>query len=149
MIMTNKADSGKEIFIPGKGKVLVMDDDVMIRFLAESMLRDMGYNVRAACNGEEAILLYQNEKTSGRPFDLVILDIKICVGMGGRETIKRLIQIDPEVKAIVSSGQHQDPLMTNFHEYGFRGVLPKPYDMRALNETVASAISQSNLIDKK
>lgn len=135
--MTNRND---EIFIPWKGKVLVMDDDMMIRFLAENMLHDMGYEVKAVRNGEEAILLYQNEKTSGEPFDVVILDIKVCVGMGGKETINRLIQIDPGVKAIVSSGHHHDPLMTNFHEHGFRGVLPKPYDIRALHETVANAM---------
>jgi CheY-like chemotaxis protein len=140
MSMTNKTAGKNEIYIPGRGRILFMDDDKMIRFLAESMLRAIGYDVSVVCNGEEAILLYQNEKALGAPFDVVILDIKICLGMGGEETIRQLIQIDPEVNAIVSSGCHHDPLMTNFREYGFSGVLPKPYDIRSLHETVAHAI---------
>ena len=123
-----------------KTKVLVMDDDQSIRFLAEEMLSRMGYDVMTVRNGEEAIFLYEKERASGTPFDLVILDITIYAGLGGKETMSYLIRIDPGVKAIISSGSHEDPLMTDFFHYGFRGVLPKPYDIRTLKESVSTAM---------
>jgi two-component system cell cycle sensor histidine kinase/response regulator CckA len=143
MIMTDEIPRRDEFSVSRKAKILVMDDDQIIRFLAEDMLSRIGYDVKTVRNGEEAISLYEKEKASGAPFDVVILDITICAGLGGKETMQCLVQIDPGVKAIISSGSHQDPLMTGFLDYGFRGVLPKPYDIRALKETVSTAIGPS------
>ena len=138
--MTNETPRKDEFRAPRKAKILVMDDDQTIRFLAEEMLCRMGYDVITVCNGEEAISLYEQERASGTPFDVVILDITIYAGLGGKETMSYLVQIDPGVKAIISSGSHHDPLMTDFFHYGFRGVLPKPYDIRTLKESVSNAM---------
>jgi DNA-binding NtrC family response regulator len=140
MIMTQETTRQDEFRDPRKTKVLVMDDDATIRLLADEMLRRMGYDVMTVRNGEEAISLYEKEMASGTPFDVVILDITIYAGLGGKETMSYLVRIDPGVKAIISSGSHRDPLMTNFCHYGFRGVLPKPYDIRTLKESVSTAM---------
>ena len=117
-----------------------MDDEELIRFFAEEMLSSIGFHVEAACNGDEAISLYKSNQEKGQPFDVVILDINICDGMGGRETIHQLTQIDPDIKAIVSSGNYTDPLMVNFKEHGFRETLPKPYNMKNLKWTLSKVI---------
>jgi two-component system cell cycle sensor histidine kinase/response regulator CckA len=147
--MTNERSRKNELSAPRKAKILVMDDDVTIRFLAEDMLSRMGFDVTTARNGEEAISLYEKEKASGTPFEVVILDITICAGLGGKETMQYLVEIDPGVKAIISSGSHQDPLMTDFFDHGFRGVLPKPYDIQALKESVSSAMGIPPLMQRK
>ncbi len=109
------------------GTVLVMDDEELIRLMAGEMLKVIGYQVALAGDGEEAITLYKEAKELGNPFDAVILDLTIRGGMGGLETIKKLLAIDPDVKAIVSSGHYQTDVMRKFNEYGFKDVMPKPY----------------------
>jgi len=111
-----------------------MDDEEMIRDLAQQMLPRIGYEVEVAWEGLEAIDLYEEAMASGKSFDLTILDLTNKGGMGGMETIKRLFKIDPHVKAIISSGYSNDPVMGNFKQYGFCGALPKPFTMKQLEE---------------
>lgn len=124
-----------------RGRVLVMDDEEGIRILAEAMLQDMGYKVEVTRNGDEAILFFRKEKESGRPFDIVILDLMVPGGMGGEEAVKKLREIDPGVRAIVSSGAANTPVMSEFRRYGFDGVLPKPYSRQELHEILAGVLA--------
>ena len=117
-------------------RVLVMDDEEMLRKLARQMLERMGYAVETVKDGVEAIALYKSQKDSGEPFDAVILDLTIKGGMGGEQTIRELLEINPDVKAIVSSGYFDDPVMSDFKKYGFMGALPKPYEKKALKEVL-------------
>ena len=117
----------------GHGKILFMDDQANIREMTMQMLDDLGYEVRGAREGSEAIKLYEEAKESGHPFDAVILDLTVPGGMGGDEAIRKLREIDPEVKAIVSSGYSNDPIMSEYWEYGFRDVVAKPYEIKKLS----------------
>ena len=108
----------------------------MIRSLIQQMLHRMGYEVELASDGEEAIGLYQRAIEAGKPFDAVILDLTVPGEMGGKEAIGRLCAIDANVKAIVSSGYSTDPVMSNYEEYGFCGVVEKPYNLQKLAETL-------------
>ncbi len=117
----------------GSGNVLIMDDDQDVREVAGMMLTELGYAVAFAGDGQEAVRLYREAMAGQRPFDYVILDLTIPGGMGGEETIKRLREIDPEVKAIVSSGYSSSPIMANFREYGFAAVAVKPYNIVELS----------------
>ena len=118
----------------GKGRILVMDDEEAVREVAGNMLKFLGYKVEFARDGTEAIELYKKAKESEEPFDAVILDLTVPGGMGGKEAIQKLLEIDPKVKAIVSSGYSIDPIMSNFKKYGFRGVVAKPYKVKELSE---------------
>jgi CheY-like chemotaxis protein len=120
----------------GKGKILVMDDEESIIDITREMLKSIGYEVVAARDGAEAIELYKEGMNSGHPFDAVIMDLTIPGGMGGKEAIHELIEIDHEVKAIVSSGYNNDPAMTDFRNYGFSGSISKPYGVRELSEVL-------------
>ncbi len=117
----------------GSGNVLIMDDDKDVREVAGMMLTELGYTVVFALDGQEAVRLYQEAMTGRNPFDYVILDLTIPGGMGGEETIKELRKIDPEVKAIVSSGYSSSPVMANFREHGFSAVAVKPYNIVELS----------------
>jgi PAS domain S-box-containing protein len=117
----------KDIPISCKGRVLIMDDEDMLREVAGLMLKELGYEVDFARDGEEAIESFKKALESFRPFDAVIMDLTVPGGKGGKETIKELLKIAPEVKAIVSSGYSHDPVMSNFKEYGFSDVISKPY----------------------
>ena len=113
--------------VTGRGNILVMDDDDGIRAVATNMLEFLGYAVTAVASGEEAIEAYKKAHASGDPYDAVITDLTVPGKMGGKELIKELLALDPHVKAIVSSGYSNDPIMANCREYGFSGVIVKPY----------------------
>jgi PAS domain S-box-containing protein len=113
--------------VAGKGRILIMDDEEIIRELLSKVLLRAGYEVELASDGAEAIKRYARAKESGRQFDAVILDLTVPGGMGGKEAIKRLRKIDPNVKAIVSSGYATDPIMAHFRKYGFSAIATKPY----------------------
>jgi two-component system, cell cycle sensor histidine kinase and response regulator CckA len=123
--------------LPRTGKVLVMDDEKMLRNFLGEALQMLGHEVELTENGEKAVELYQAAKELGRPFDGVILDLTIRGGMGGVQTIKALQKIDPLVKAVVSSGYADDPVMVDYERYGFRGALAKPYGIASLRQTLA------------
>jgi PAS domain S-box-containing protein len=120
--------------ISGAGKVLFMDDEEMVRNTAGEMLRRIGYTVEFARDGAQLIEVYVKALVSGQPFDAVIMDLTIPGGMGGKETIKKLLEIDPAVKAIVSSGYSNDPVMADYKKHGFVGVIAKPYRIKQLSE---------------
>jgi len=126
----------------GRGKVLVMDDEEGVRQVAVNILRHMGYEVEFAIEGMEVIKRYKEAKEVKQPFHAVILDLTVLGGMGGKETIKRLKEIDPNVKAIVSSGYLNDPIIFEFEQYGFKAALAKPYDVLKLSETITQVISE-------
>ncbi len=123
-----------------KKKLLVMDDDDMILDFVKEVLSGAGYYVECSKNGGQAVELYKEAISAGDPFDLVVLDFTIPGGMGGKETINRLLKITPGVKAIVSSGYSADPIMTEYKKYGFSSVLIKPYKVDDLLRTVEIVI---------
>jgi two-component system cell cycle sensor histidine kinase/response regulator CckA len=122
----------------GPARVLVMDDEDAIRRVAGRMLSLAGHETVFTTDGDEAIRAYAAARQGGRPFDLVIFDLTVPGGMGGKEALQELLKLDPQVRAIASSGYSNDPIMANPHAYGFRTSLPKPYDIpdlvRALEE---------------
>jgi CheY-like chemotaxis protein len=117
-----------------------MDDEPAIRRLAVVMLEDSGYEVEVADDGARAVARYAAAAASGRPFDAVILDLTVPGGMGGREALRLLREQDPGVRAIVSSGFSTDPVMSQYGEYGFLGVVTKPYLPAELLRTLASVL---------
>jgi signal transduction histidine kinase/CheY-like chemotaxis protein len=119
------------------GRILVMDDEDSIREMMGDILSSYGYVVDFARNGEEAVSLYQDNT-----YDAVILDLTIPGGMGGKETMKELLRIDPGVKVIVSSGYSSDPIMSDFKRYGFRNVIAKPYRIEELEEVIEQVIAE-------
>jgi len=128
-------ESGEKIR-GGKGKILVMDDEKMIRDVVGDMLGILGYEAGFAKDGAEAVELYKKAEQSVRPFDAVIMDLTVPGGMGGKEAVRKLAEIDPEVKAIVSSGYSDDPVMADFRKYGFSNVVAKPYNIKELGDAL-------------
>ena len=119
-----------------KGRVILMDDEEMILEVGSEMLGYLGYETVQVKNGMEAVELYASAKLAGTPFQSVIMDLTIPGGMGGKETIEKLKEIDPDVKAIVSSGYSNDPVMANFEKYGFVAMMVKPYRMDDLKKVM-------------
>ncbi len=115
-----------------------MDDDEIVRDISKRMIEALGYGVKFAVNGEEALAKYAQAMESGNTFDAVILDLTIKGGMGGKETIEKLIELDPRVRACVSSGYSVDPIMANFDEYGFKSAMAKPFTLSKLRETLSN-----------
>jgi len=128
----------------GKGKILLMDDEQIILDVSHEVLKFLGYDVVFAREGSEAVALYKKAQEEGQPFDLVILDLSISDGMDGREAIKRLLVVDPNVKAVVSSGYSNDPSMQNFTEHGFSGRLTKPYRINEIKAMLESMIPKKS-----
>ena len=118
-----------------------MDDEEIIRSVAGDILKGLGYEVAVARDGAEAIALVEKAKESMTPYDAVILDLTIPAGMGGKETMKILLQKDPQVKAIVSSGYSNDPVMAAYRDYGFKGVVKKPYRVRDLGNVLRDLLA--------
>ncbi len=124
----------------GHGSILLMDDEEMILEVAATMLGKMGYQVVCAPDGATALALYAAAHREGRTFDAVILDLTVQGGMGGSEALRRILEIDPNARAIVSSGYSNDPVMADYRAYGFRGVISKPYKIQTLNETLRACL---------
>jgi two-component system, cell cycle sensor histidine kinase and response regulator CckA len=131
------------ISLMGSGKLLVMDDEELIRDLARELLNALGYDVELAKDGSEAVTLYREAWHSEKPFDLVIMDLTVPGGMGGQEAIRALRAIDPQVRALVSSGYSDDHVMANFQEHGFIGVLPKPYGIQQVGKLLRQLLNGS------
>lgn len=125
-------DAGAKAF-KGQGKILLMDDDENILRVTGKMLTQLGYTVETARNGDVAVEMYMKAKNDGKPFDVVIMDLTIPGGMGGKECVLKLKEMDPNLKALVSSGYSNDPVMSDFARYGFKGILMKPYRIEELS----------------
>ncbi len=125
----------------GTGKILIMDDEEVIRKVLSRLLETLGYRSITAQNGEEAIALYIDAYNHGEKFDAVIVDLTVPGAMGGQETIKKLKNFDPNVKAIVSSGYYNIPILADYKAFGFVGVLLKPYDINELAETLKKVLT--------
>jgi two-component system cell cycle sensor histidine kinase/response regulator CckA len=124
-------------------KILIMDDDEVFCKFMRRVLNRLGYDIGIAGDGEAAVELYRKSLESGDPFDAVIVDLKIIGGMGGEEATKRLLEIDPGVKVIASSGYSNDPIIANYRKYGFRGALAKPYTMEELALTLDRILAET------
>ncbi|MEA1912694.1 MAG: PAS domain S-box protein [candidate division WOR-3 bacterium] len=135
-----KEEKKAEETLRGSGRVLVMDDMEFIRKAVSRALSQFGYEVIGTPNGDETIRLYREAKESKEPFDVVILDLTIPGGMGGLDTIRELKKIDPEVKAIVSSGYSDNPIMSGYEKYGFKAAVLKPYTSEELVKKVKNVI---------
>ena len=133
--------AAEEKIISGNGRVLVMDDEEMIRLMLEDMLEIIGYEVECTADGAEAIEVFKKEKDSDRPFDVLIIDLTIPGGMGGKEAMAKIREIDSEVKSIVSSGYSSDKVVANFKEYGFTGCLNKPYNTSQLSSVLDEVLT--------
>ncbi len=113
-------------------KVLIMDDEEIILDVASEMFKSLGCEIETAADGKEAIDKFNLSKKENKTFDLIIMDLTIPGGLGGKETIKKILEIDPKAKVIVSSGYSTDPIMANYREYGFKGRLVKPFKLNDL-----------------
>jgi CheY-like chemotaxis protein len=135
-----RAKKAHQGLIVGSGRILVMDDEDFIRDLALAMLKKMGYDVALARDGQTAVAMYGEAFKTENAFDAVILDLTVPGGLGGKEALHQLKALDPDVRAIVSSGYSNDPVMANYAHYGFRGAVKKPYLVqemsRVLNEVI-------------
>jgi PAS domain S-box-containing protein len=124
----------------GEGRVLVMDDEEAIREIAQALLEHLGYRVDVARDGEEAIAMYRKEFGGPDPYRVIIMDLTIPGAMGGKEAVGHLREIDPDVRAIVSSGYSNDPVMADFHSFGFFGILAKPYSVADMGRVVRQVL---------
>jgi PAS domain S-box-containing protein len=143
VVVAPAADADQKQFF-GQGRILVMDDEADILMLAGEMLKSMGYEVETAKEGGEALERYMAVKGTDNAFTVVITDLTVPEGMGGKECMRRLKVLDPNVKAIVSSGYSLDPVMANFREFGFSGVIPKPYVIEELARVLEEVVGNKS-----
>ncbi len=137
------AASRREKNVPaGRKWILVMDDEEIVRNVVDRMLNQCSCDAVFAREGSEMVDAYRRQLETGRPFDAVIVDLIVDVGMGGREAIERLLEVDPHARAVVSSGFYNDPVMADFRKFGFRGVLPKPYNISDLDRVLQEVIAR-------
>jgi PAS domain S-box-containing protein len=142
--LDSESEENKIPITPGTGKILFMDDEAFIRELAVDLIQKIGdYQVTVAKDGEEVIHLYQQALIEGSTFDAVILDLTVRGGMGGKEAIRKLREIDPKVRAIVSSGYSTDPVMSNFITFGFQEAVKKPYQIEEMGKALNSVLTKN------
>lgn len=137
-----KVEKKVDEIVTASAKVLVMDDEELIQSICKEILISMGHKVDTVSCGEEAIRIFKERFDSGEKFDLVIMDLTIPGGLGGKDTLVELKKIDPTVKTIVASGYSNDPVMSNYKEYGFDDMITKPYKFEDLNATVNRILSK-------
>ena len=121
-------------------RVLLMDDELTVRDVCGRMLRSLGHQVAFAIDGEQALELYAHALAKKHPFDLVIMDLTVPGAMGGREATRRLIELDPDVQVVVSSGYSNDPIMADCESHGFRRAVQKPFLVRDLGEALSEVL---------
>jgi DNA-binding NtrC family response regulator len=134
-VVLNYNNSVKKV-TSNEGKILVMDGDETVRVTVKLVLQRMNYEVETPNHVNEAIDLYRSAVRAHKPFDAVIMDLKVPDGMGGCEVINKLIEIDPETKVIVSSCNVDDPILKNFDGYGVSAFLLKPFKIDSLRKTL-------------
>lgn len=126
----------------GSARVLVMDDDMMVQQVLKGMLRHLGYQVDVVNDGEEMLEAYASALAGGEPYGVVIMDLTIPGGMGGKEAVRELKRRFPQARAIVSSGYASDPIMASYRDYGFDGVIPKPFTLEDLSQVVYEVLNR-------
>jgi two-component system cell cycle sensor histidine kinase/response regulator CckA len=119
-----------------KGRILVMDDEELVRNVAGEMIRVLGHEAEFAMNGEEAVIKYREAMSSDKRFDIVILDLTVRGGVGGEEAIRELLAIDPDINAVVSSGYIDNSTISEYRNHGFKACLKKPFTMKGLRDTL-------------
>ena len=124
----------------GNGKILVMDDEEIVREVLCEILIHLGFEVSAAGDGERALELYRESLESRERFDLIIMDLTIPGGMGGKEAVKHVREMDATARVIASSGYSNDPIMAKFEDYGFSGVVSKPYRIEELVDVLQNVL---------
>jgi signal transduction histidine kinase len=129
--------------LSGSGKILVVDDETMVRNVLHQLLESLGYTVECVQDGTEAVAAYQRAQAVGQPFTAVILDYTIPGGMGGLETLTRLRALDPQVTTFISSGYANNPVMADWASYGFSGVVAKPYTITQLQEALHHVLTRA------
>jgi len=139
--MTEKRDLTAELSLAGR-TVLVMDDEDVVLNVAEGFLVHLGAEVTPARDGREAVELFKKAQDSGQPFDLVILDLTVPGGMGGLEAVRKMVEIKPDARVIVSSGYSNDPIMSDFARHGFQAALTKPYELTELKQAVRTVMAK-------
>jgi CheY-like chemotaxis protein len=137
-----ETEEKKELFT-GEGRILLMDDEEFVRRIAKELLQHLGFTVETAKDGDEVIALYRKYLQDKDHYTAVIMDLTIPGSMGAREAILRLRELDPQVKAIVSSGYANDPILTNYREYGFDGRVSKPFKLEELAETLEQVLGRN------
>ncbi|MSU22694.1 MAG: response regulator [Opitutus sp.] len=128
-------------FEPLRGRALFMDDEEPIRRMTQTLLERLGLEVTLATDGDEAVREFAMARVSGRPFDVVIMDLTVPGGMGGAEAMSEMLKIDPGARGIVSSGYSNSPVMADYRAHGFRGMVPKPYRLAEFARTLREVIS--------
>jgi CheY-like chemotaxis protein len=122
---------------PGSGRILVMDDEEVVREVVKEYLKKLGYEPTVTRDGREALSAYERAAREGNPFKAVIMDLTIPGGMGGKDAIGEFKRLDKDVRVMVSSGYSDDPIMSDFVKFGFKGVVTKPYTIQKLAETLS------------
>jgi CheY-like chemotaxis protein len=137
---TDEQADEKQQTIQGRGRILLMDDEEIIRKSTGNVMVHLGYEIEEAVDGREAVEKYRTAVEQHQPFDAVVLDLSVSVGMGGKDAIRELLAIDPHARVIVSSGYSNDPVMTNYTQYGFCAAISKPYNVEELRSLLQSVI---------
>lgn len=135
---------GETGLVTGQGRVLIMDDDLFVRDVIHLMLTKLGYEPKCVVDGREAIAAYREALSSGQPFRAVIMDLTVPGGMGGLEAVQNLLVLDPEARVLVSSGYSNDPVMAEFRDYGFKGVIKKPYVVEDLADHLSRVLNETD-----
>jgi two-component system cell cycle sensor histidine kinase/response regulator CckA len=117
-----------------------MDDEALVRNVVQTMLKKVGHDILLVKDGMEALQVYREAMANDIPIDLIIMDLTIPGGMGGKETVQKILEIDTEAKVIVSSGYSTDPVMANFKDYGFASAIVKPYKLSDLTQVINQLI---------
>ena len=139
-VIRKKGKVKKREFIPRTGKILIIDDEEVVRDVAGRFVKHIGYQPELAGGGKEGIALYETALKKGCPYDAVILDLTMPGGMGGKEAAKQIHARDRGAKIVASSGYSNDPIMSNFKKFGFDGALAKPYQITELSEVLEKVI---------
>ncbi len=124
-----------------EAKILVMEDNEDLQEVFKEQLEYFGHTVEITSNGEEAIKAFKKAREKGKPFDLIIMDLTIKGGMGGKETIKHIREIDKKIPVIVSTGYAEDIIISTYKEHGFSEVLVKPFKMEKLKNLIKKLLS--------
>lgn len=132
-----RVDAHRDVPV-GNKRVLLMDDDALVRESAGGMLSSFGFDVTSVDSGDLAAIAYRDALSSGKPYDLCIIDLVVPGGMGGAACAKEILAIDPGAALFVSSGYSDDPVLAEYRAWGFRGIIPKPYTIEELRSALSA-----------